>query len=78
MCNVILCHYSISVVKQPVRAGTVGASFVSGRFSAHHVDNPHLVAIDLGDREAKTRWSFRVNISLEIHRNTNTVHNHNV
>ena len=54
-----LYRYSISMVK-PVRASTVGASFVSGRSSAHRVDNPHLAAIDLGDREAKTRWSFRV------------------
>lgn len=53
--------YSISMVK-PVKASTVGASFVSGRSSAHRVDNPHLAAIDLGDREAKTRWSFRVSI----------------
>ena len=54
-----LYRCSISMVK-PVRASTVGASFVSGRSSAHRVDNPHLAAIDLGDREAKTRWSFRV------------------
>ena len=47
---------------RPVKASTVGASFVSGRSSAHRVDNPHLAAIDLGDREAKTRWSFRVSI----------------
>lgn len=48
----------ISMMK-PVRASTVGASFGSVRSSAHRVDNPHLAAIDLGDREAKTRWSFR-------------------
>ena len=49
---------------KPVRANTVGASFVSGRPSAHRVDNPHLAAVDLGDREAKTRWSFRVSIKM--------------
>ena len=49
---------------KPVRASTVGASFVSGRSSAHRVDNPHLAAIDLGDREAKTRWSFRVSVVI--------------
>jgi len=45
---------------KPTKANTVGASFVSIRSSAHRGDNPHLAAIDLGDREAKTRWSFRV------------------
>ena len=63
MCDVMyVC--SISMMK-PVRASTVGASFGSVRSSAHRVDNPHLAAIDLGDREAKTRWSFRVSVFVE-------------
>ena len=72
VCDVIMYHYSISMVKPLVRASTVGASFVSGRSSAHHVDNPHLAAIDLGDREAKTRWSFRVSISSSKFTTTQT------
>ena len=42
------------------RANTVGSSFASSSRSLTHRDNISVPSLDLGDREAKTRWSFRV------------------
>jgi len=47
------------MVKTP-RANTVGSSFSSSSRSLTHRDNISVPTLDLGDREAKTRWSFRV------------------
>ena len=58
-----LLSYSISMVKTP-RANTVGSSFTSSSRSLTHRDNTSVHALDLGDREAKTRWSFRVSSYL--------------
>ena len=55
--------YSISMVKTP-RANTVGSSFTSSSRSLTHRDNTSVPALDLGDREATTRWSFRVSSYL--------------
>ncbi|XP_065889802.1 kazrin-like isoform X1 [Dysidea avara] len=49
---------SISMAKTP-RANTVGSSFTSSSQPLTHHDNTSVPALDLGDREAKTRWSFR-------------------
>ena len=51
------------MVKTP-RANTVGSSFTSSSRSLTHRDNTSVPALDLGDREAKTRWSFRVSSYL--------------